>query len=82
MTSPFAVTLLPSDDANIFMVVLFALIDRSLSVMHAGFAILIYDMVYTLEEHWDTMIDAIQTGALPDIFDLGEYRHYIEVRQL
>ena len=82
MTSPFAVTLLPSDDANIFMVVLFALIDRSLSVMHAGFAILIYDMVYTLEENWDTMIDAIQTGTLPDIFDLGEYRPYIEVRQL
>ena len=82
MTSPFAVTLLPSDDANIFMVVLFALIDRSLSVMHANFAVLIYDMVYTLEEHWDTMIDAIQTGTLPDIFDLGEYRPYIEVRQL
>ena len=82
MTSPFAVTLLPSDDANIFMVTLFALIDRSLSVMHANFAVLIYDMVYTLGENWDTMIDAIQTGALPDIFDLGEYRPYIEVRQL
>jgi len=82
MTSPFAVMLLPSDDANIFMVTLFALIDRSLSVMLASFATLIRDIIYTLEEHWDTMIDAIQIGALPDIDNLGEYRPYIEVRQL
>ena len=82
MTSPFAVMLLPSYNANIFMVTLFALIDPSLSVIQAAFSTSIYDIVRTLEEHWDTMIDAIQIGALPDIDDLGEYRPYIEVWRL
>ena len=79
MTSPFAVWLLPSYHANIFMTTLFALIDPSLSVIEATYSILVYDAVYTLEEHWDTMVDAIQIGALPDIHDLGEYRPHIEV---
>ena len=55
---------------------LFALIDPSLSVMQAAFSTTMYDAVRTLEEHWDTMIDAIQIGALPDIDDLGEYRSH------
>ena len=82
MTSPFAVMLLPSYNANIFMVTLFALIDPSLSVMQAAFSTTIYDAVCTLEEHWDRMIDAIQIGVLPDIYDLGEYRPHIEVWRL
>ena len=82
MTSPFAVMLLPSYNANIFMVTLFALIDPSLSVMQATFSTTIYDAIRTLEEHWDTMIDAIQIGAVPNIYDLGEYRSHIEVRHL
>jgi hypothetical protein len=82
MTSPFAVMLLPSYNANIFMVTLFALVDPSLSVIQAAFSTSIYDIVRTLEEHWDRMIDAIQIGALPDIDDLGEYRPYIEVWHL
>jgi len=79
MTSPFAVMLLPSYNANIFMATLFALIDPSLSVMQAIFSTSIYDAIRTLEEHWDTMIDAIQMGVLPDMYDLGEYQSYIEV---
>lgn len=71
--------LLPSYNANIFMATLFALIDPSLSVMQAIFSTSIYDAIRTLEEHWDTMIDAIQMGVLPDMYDLGEYQSYIEV---
>ena len=33
--------------------------------MQAAFSTTMYDAVRTLEEHWDTMIDAIQIGALP-----------------
>ena len=71
--------LLPSYEANIFMTTLFALIDPSLSVMQSAFSTSIYDVVRTLEEHWDTMLDAIQIGALPDMYDLGKYRSHIEV---
>ena len=81
MTSPFAVWLLPSYHANIFMTVLFALIDPSLSIIRSGFSTYVYDGVRTLEEYWDTMINEIQMGALPDIYDLGEYRSHIEVRR-
>ena len=81
MTSPFAVWLLSSYHANIFMTALFALIDPSLSIIKSGFSTYVYDAVRTLEEHWDTMINAIQMGALSDIYDLGEYRPHIEVRR-
>ena len=82
MTSPFAVWLLPSYHANIFMTTIFALIDPSLSVIESTYSILVYDAVCTLEEHWDTMIDAIQIGALPEIYELGKYRPHIEVWRL
>jgi len=81
MTSPFAVWLLPSYHANTFMTALFALVDPSLSIIKSAFSTYVYDGVRTLEEHWDTMINAIQIGALPDIYDLGEYRSHIEVRR-
>ena len=61
------------------MTTLFALIDPSLSVIEGTYSILVYDAVCTLEEHWDAMIDAIQIGALPDIYELGEYGPHIEV---
>jgi hypothetical protein len=79
MTSPFAVVLLPSYDAHIFMSTLFALIDPSLSVTQSTFSTSINDAVHTLEEHWDTMINTIRIGAPPNIYDLGEYRPNTEV---
>jgi len=60
MTSPFAVWLLPSYHANIFMTTLFAVIDPSLSVIESTYSTLVYDAIYTLEEHWDTMIDGFK----------------------
>lgn len=71
--------LLPSYHANIFMTALFALIDPSLSIIQSAFSTYVYDGVRTLEEHWETMINAIQIGVLPDNYDLGEYRPHIEV---
>ena len=79
VTSPFAVWLLPSYHANLFMTTLFALVDPSLVVMYSTFSTLIYDAVRTIEGHWDAMVDAIQLGVLPDIYDLGQYRPHIEV---
>ena len=78
MTSPFAVWLLPAYDVNIFMTVLFELTDPSLSIIKSAFATYVYDGVRTLEEHWNTMINAIQIGTLPDIYDLSEYRSHIK----
>jgi len=71
--------LLPSYNAHIFMSTLFALTDPALSVMQSAFSTSIYDVVRTLEEYWDTMINAIHIGTLPDTYDLGEYRPHIEV---
>ncbi|KIM36506.1 hypothetical protein M413DRAFT_78132 [Hebeloma cylindrosporum] len=70
--------LLPSYKANTFMTTLFALFDRSLSVFQSAYSTSIYDVVRTLEEHWDTMIDAIHIGSLPELYDLGKYRTHIE----
>jgi len=74
--------LLPSYNAHIFMSTLFALTDPALSVMQSAFSTSIYDVVRTLEEYWDTMINAIHIGTLPDTYDLGEYRPHIEVWRL
>jgi len=82
MASPFVVMLLPSSNIYTFMATLFALIGPSLSVMQAAFSTSIYDVVRTLEQHWDIMMDAIQLGALPDIYDLSGYRSHIEVWRL
>jgi len=60
----------------VFMTTLFALIDPSLSVIESTYSTLVHDAIYA---HLDTMIDAIQIGALPEIYELGEYRPHIKV---
>jgi hypothetical protein len=53
------------------MTALFALIYPSLLMIESAFSTYVYDGVRTLEGHWDTMLNAIQIGALPDIHHLN-----------
>ena len=77
---PFAVWLLPSYKGNIYMSMLFSLMDASILFMSATISTVLYDAIRILEEHWEEMIQAIETGNLPIIPSIDGHRVHLEVR--
>ena len=58
---------------------LFSLMDASILVMSATISTILYDAIRILEEHWEDMIQAIETGNLPIIPSIDGYRVHLEV---
>ncbi|TFK38883.1 GH3 auxin-responsive promoter [Crucibulum laeve] len=67
-SSPADVSFIPSYMSCLFMHAQFALLDSSLVVIQANYASLVIDFLRILEEYWDIMIDAIESGRLPEIY--------------
>lgn len=63
------------------MTLFFAIMDQSLVFIRVTFASVFYDAIRTLEQYWDVVVDAIEKGTIPDVFDLGHCRRYLEVRR-
>ena len=61
------------------MTMLFAVTDPSLVFMCANFTSVFYDAVLTLEEHWDIVVDSVENGTIPDVYDLDYCRPFLEV---
>ncbi len=79
MTSPFAVWLLPVYTANVYMNAFFGILDGSVAFMVTTFSTILYDAVRLIEEHWESWIEAIESGQLPGVEGLGEYRVHLQV---
>ena len=76
---PFAVWYIPNFLGNLLMTMLFAVTDPSLVFMCANFTSVFYDAVLTLEEHWDIVVDSVENGTIPDVYDLDYCRPFLEV---
>lgn len=76
---PFAVWYIPNFLGNLLMTMLFAVTDPSLLLMRASFTSVFYDAVLTLEDHWDIVVDSVEKGRIPDIYDLDYCRPFLEV---
>jgi len=64
------------------MTMFFAVLDPALVFMRATYTSVFYDAVLILEEHWDTVIDAVEIGTIPDVYDLDYCRPYLEVGEV
>ena len=76
---PLAAWLLPSYNANVYMGMLFSLMDASIFLMFTTISTVLYDAIRTLEDNWDEMIQAIETGNLPVIPSVEGHRVHLEV---
>ena len=64
---------------------LFAIIDPSLASINVNMSTLFYDFIRLLDEHWDTLLQAVETGKLPsfpNFGDLGSLEPHLQVRCL
>jgi hypothetical protein len=83
-TSPYAVSFISSYPLCYLMHGLFAIADPSLVFISITFSPLLYDFIKILEENWETLVQAIEDGQLPDaafthLGDLGELRPHLQV---
>ena len=76
---PFAVWYIPAFMGNLFMTMLFAVTDPLLVFIGAVYTSIFYDAVLILEEHWDIVVDAIEKGKTPGVYDLGYCGPYLKV---
>ena len=76
---PFAVWYIPAFMGNLFMTMLFAVPDPLLVFIGAVYTSIFYDAVLILEEHWDIIVDAIEKGKLPGVYDLDYCGPYFKV---
>jgi GH3 auxin-responsive promoter len=86
-TSPYAVSFISSYPLCYLMHGLFAIADPTLAFINVTFSPLLYDFIKLLEEHWDTLVQAIEDGQLPNaaltrLGDLGELRPHLQVHLL
>jgi hypothetical protein len=58
---------------------LFSLMDASILHMFFTISTVLYDAIRTLEDNWDEMIQAIETGNLPIIPSVEGHRVHLEV---
>ncbi|KJA15636.1 hypothetical protein HYPSUDRAFT_148846 [Hypholoma sublateritium FD-334 SS-4] len=78
VTSPFSAWLLPVYTSNVFMNAFFAVLDGSVAYMVTTFSTILYDAVRLIEEKWESWIEAIESGELPDVAGLGDYRVHLQ----
>ena len=76
---PFAVWYIPAYMGNLFMTMLFSVTDPLLVFIRAAYISIFYDAILLLEEHWDIVVDAIEKGTIPDVYDLDYCRPYLKV---
>lgn len=58
---------------------LFAIADPSLVFISITFSPLFYDFIRLLDENWDTLVQAIEDGQLPELGDLGDVKPHLQV---
>ena len=77
---PFAVWYIPAFMGNLCMTMFFAVTDPLLVFIGAVYTSIFYDAVLILEEHWDIVVDAIEKGTIPDVYDLDYCGPYLKVK--
>ncbi|KAF8837395.1 hypothetical protein BDN67DRAFT_991779 [Paxillus ammoniavirescens] len=77
-TSPVAVSFIRKYRSFLLMHVLFALADPKLETINTLFGTVFVDMIRYMEEEWDVLLDAIETGVLPDWDGIDHVLQYLE----
>ncbi|KAF8549199.1 hypothetical protein OG21DRAFT_1421709 [Imleria badia] len=77
-TSPVAVSFIVNYRSFLLMHILFALADPQLETVNTLFGYVFVDMIRHMEEEWDALVHAIETGALPDWEGTSHVRQYLE----
>ncbi|KAH7890417.1 GH3 auxin-responsive promoter [Phlebopus sp. FC_14] len=78
VTSPIAVSYIRKYRSFLLMHVLFALADTKLETMNTFFGPVFIDMMRYMEEEWDTLLNSIETGTLPDWEGIDHVRKYLQ----
>ncbi|KAH7927991.1 hypothetical protein BV22DRAFT_1005817, partial [Leucogyrophana mollusca] len=78
MTSPLAVGYLRNYRSFLLIHALFALADPMLEIIYVCFSTTFVDLIRYMEEEWDTLINSIETGELPNYDDVDAVREYLK----
>ncbi|KAH7919231.1 hypothetical protein BV22DRAFT_1133986 [Leucogyrophana mollusca] len=77
-TSPVAVSHIRNYRSFLLMHAFFALMDVRLQIMVTLFSTVFLDLVRCMEDEWDTLVNSIEKGELPNYKGLDHVRDYLE----
>lgn len=71
-TTPEAAFEIQSENELLFLHALYALMDENLGFIEANFCNRILNFFVVLEDHWETLVEVIETGSLPKELEIAE----------
>ena len=71
-TTPEVAFEVQSENELLFLHALYALMDENLGFIEANFCNRILNFFVVLEDHWDTLVEVIETGSLPKDLKIAE----------
>ncbi|KAG6372012.1 GH3 auxin-responsive promoter [Boletus reticuloceps] len=77
--APYAAGFITKWRSFLLIHALFALGSRSLESMNMVFITTFVDMIRHLDTEFDTVVDCIANGTIPDFDGIAEFRHHLEV---
>ncbi|KAF8840790.1 hypothetical protein BDN67DRAFT_968105 [Paxillus ammoniavirescens] len=73
-SSPLAVSFIPNYKSFLFMHALFALQEPQVELINTMFSTIFRDFCRVIDEQWDTLVQSIDTGSLPELEGTGHVR--------
>lgn len=77
-SSPLAVSYIPDYRSMLFVHALFAVQERQLELINAMFTTVLRDFCHTIGNNWNTILDCIETGKVPDLEGIDHVRESLE----
>lgn len=77
-SSPLAVSYISNYSSLLFVHALFAVQERQLELINAMFTTVFRDFCHTIGNNWDTLLDCIESGKIPNLEGIDHVRESLE----
>ncbi|KAI6021207.1 GH3 auxin-responsive promoter [Pisolithus marmoratus] len=77
-SSPLAVSYIPNYRSMLLVHALFAVQERQLELINTMFTTVLRDFCHTIGNNWDTILDCIESGKIPDLEGIDHVRESLE----
>ncbi|KAI5985503.1 GH3 auxin-responsive promoter-domain-containing protein [Pisolithus albus] len=79
-SSPIAVSFIANYKSFLFMHALFALLEPKVETINTVFTTSCRDLCRTIDDHWEDLVQCIETGVIPDIDGIEHVKDNLQVR--
>lgn len=77
-----AVSFIPNYKSFLFLHALFALQEPQVELINTMFSTIFRDFCRVIDEQWETFVQCIETGSIPEMEGIDHVKENLQVRQV